>query len=345
MTIREGLAYDDVLLIPQYSEIKSRKTIDLSVELPLLEKKIKIPIISSPMDTITENEMMNVMNKNGSFGILHRYNTIEKQISILKRVKGEIKAAAIGIVGDYCERAQELIKNGVNILCLDVAHGQHMFMKHAMDKLRKYNDIHIMAGNVATLEGYKFLHKLGVDSVRVGIGGGSICSTRIQTGHGVPMITSLLQIKGYKSLHYAFKDTMPLIVADGGIKNSGDCVKAFAAGADLVMCGSMFSGTKETPGKVYEENGFLYKIYRGMASKEAMKSGKKDTITPEGIVARVPYIGKSAEEILIELAGGIRSGLSYSGVHNIRQLQIKAQFIKQTLAGQFESSTHILNKK
>ena len=199
-----------------------------------------MPIISSPMDTVTDMNMACAMNKAGGFGIVHRYNSIKHQCDTIRSIHGT-KAAAIGVTGDYIERSIALAESDCDILCIDVAHGHHALMRHALKRLRNTigYDIHIMAGNVATLEGFNDLADWGADSVRVGIGGGSICSTRIQTGHGVPTLQSVMDCSR--------SDRSAALIADGGIKTPGDIVKALASGADFVMLGSMLAGTAESP--------------------------------------------------------------------------------------------------
>ncbi len=254
-----------------------------------------------------------------------------------KRVQG-VSAAAIGVTGDYQERVSELYKAGVSVFCLDVAHGHHILVKNALKYLKNnYSGVHFMAGNVATLEGFEALANWGADSIRVGIGGGSICSTRLVSGHGIPTLQSVLDC--VKTSHDV------KIIADGGIKTSGDIVKAIAAGADFVMLGSMLAGTQETPGEVLSNtNGKKYKIYRGMASASAQKNWRGKSSTPEGVSTTIPYKG-SVDIILENIAGGIRSGLSYSGCRSIKEFQALAGFVKQTSAGQVESNTHILWRK
>ena len=333
--INETITFDDLLLVPQYSEILSRKTIDLSSDLDI-NRKFFLPIISSPMDTVTGATMARAMYKSGGLGVIHRYDSIEGQCDRVRRT-GATSAAAIGVTGDYLDRAVALIKAGCEILCIDVAHGHHALMRHALKTLRNTigYDIHIMAGNVATLEGFNDLADWGANSIRVGIGGGSICSTRIQTGHGVPTLQSVMECSR--------SDRSVALIADGGIKTPGDIVKALAAGADFVMLGSMLAGTSESPGQVfYGENG-QYKSYRGMASVEAQIDWRGHTASVEGVSHTIPYKG-SVVEILMGLEGSIRSGLSYTGALNLSELRWKAQFIKQTAAGQTESSTHIKSR-
>ena len=332
--LKETLTFNDVLMVPQYSDITSRSQVSTS---RYLDRKVwlDLPVISSPMDTVTENKMATCMSDAGGLGIIHRYNTIEQQCNTVNMVHG-VKAAAIGMTGDYKERAMALFEAGTRILCVDVAHGHHAMMKVCLEDLKStFGDaLHVIAGNVATLEAYNDLADWGADSIRVGIGGGSICSTRLVSGHGVPTLQSVLDC--------ARSDRNVPIIADGGLKTSGDMVKALAAGADFVMVGSLLAGTSATPGEVFKgSDGKRYKVYRGMASSAAQKDWRGKSSSPEGISTTVPYKG-STENILADLRGGIQSGCSYSGARNIDELREKCQFIKQTLAGQNESFTHIL---
>ena len=340
MTFPTALSYDDVLLVPQYSDIVSRKEVDLSSALDD-QRTLSLPIISSPMDTITESAMANAMSAAGGLGIIHRYNSIEMQAQQAYEVKNtSSKAAAIGITGDYLDRASALYESGVRILCLDVAHGHHILMKKAISNIKNlYDDVHIMAGNVATKKGFEDLANWGADSIRCNIGSGSICSTRIQTGHGMPGLQTIFEC-------FTADITRDVkIIADGGLKNSGDIVKALAAGADFVMVGSLLSGTSETPGDViYAADGTRRKIYRGMASKEAQHDWRGKHSSNEGVSTTV-YAKGTANDILKDLDNGIRSGLSYSGARDILELQMKSEFILQTTSGQSESKTHILFRK
>ena len=336
------LSYDDVLLQPQYSDIRSRSEIDMTTDLGR-GLVLATPIFSSPMDTVTEGRMAVALGESGACGIVHRYNTVACQQGLvgralaLSRNTGINIGAAIGITGDYLERAEALVKSGVAFLCVDVAHGHHILMKEALAALReKYPDLHLMAGNVATLEAVNDLSDWGADSVRCNIGGGSICSTRIQTGHGVPGLHTVLEC--------AKTDRDVKIIADGGIRNSGDIVKALGAGADFVMVGSLFSGTTETPGKILQAaDGAKMKEYRGMASREAQLAWRGRASSLEGIATFVPLRGK-VKYVIDDLVNGIRSGLSYTGCRSISEFQLQAQFIRQTNAGQIESSTHILGR-
>jgi IMP dehydrogenase len=336
MQNRESLCFDDLLLVPQYSDIDSRKEIDIGNNLS--DIKFTMPVISAPMDTVTETSMANTMSKYGGLGIVHRYNTIEEQASLVRRSvranNAENVGAAIGVTGDFLERAIELTKAGAKVLCVDVAHGHHSMMRYALEVLKNTfgDDPHIMAGNVATLRAFNDLADWGADSIRVGIGGGSICSTRVQTGHGVPTLQSVIEC--------AQTSRNAKIIADGGIKNSGDIVKALAAGADFVIVGSLLAGTAQSPGEIFYNDGHKLKTYRGMASKEAQKDWRGAASSLEGVSTSIPYKGH-AGDILNELKRGIRSGLSYSGARTLAEFRAKAQFIRQTQASQLESDTHI----
>ena len=334
----EALTYQDVLLVPQYSDIESRTEVDIGSDLDRW-LRLDLPIISSPMDTVSESPMAAAMSDNGGMAVVHRYNSIDEQCRHVSAVPAEATVgAAIGASGDFVERAEELVGAGVSVLCIDVAHGHHSLMRNALKILRqKFPDFHIMAGNVATLEGFDALAKWGASSVRCNIGGGSICTTRVQTGHGVPGLHTIFDCAGSE-----FAGDVK-IVADGGIRNGGDVVKALAAGADIVMVGSLLSGTDQTPGKLFKTPDGNFKQYRGMASRDAQMSWRGKSSSPEGVSSMVPYKG-DVNILLAELAGSIQSGLSYSGARSIVELQGKAHFIRQTNAGQLESSAHILKR-
>jgi len=342
----KSLSYDDVLLAPQFSDIESRVEIDVGSSLDGT-LQFDLPIISSPMDTVTEVAMAQTIEKMGGVGIIHRYTTIEDQALMVQTVtkNDQRTGAAIGVTGDYFERAHALVEAGASFLCLDVAHGHHILMRTALQKLRnEFGDkLHLMAGNVATLESVATLADWGANSIRVGIGGGSICSTRTQTGHGMPTFSSLMGARGAQE-GLAQQNKPPItIVADGGIRTSGDIVKALAAGADLVMVGSLLAGTRDAPGEIIETTSGKCKTYRGMASKDAQMDWRGRTSSVEEITTVIPYKG-DATQVLRELERGIRSGFSYSGARHLTDLREKAQFIVQTGAGIQESSTHILNR-
>lgn len=341
----EALSYDDVLLMPKFSEIESRSQVSLDSQLGT-GLEFRTPIIASPMDTVSGLEMALKLSQLGGVAVIHRYNSIEEQADIVRQVKraGERVGAAVGSSGDYMERVTALYNAGVDFICIDVAHGHHKMVYNAIRNIRDHYGpgLHIMAGNVATDEAFEALQAWGANSIRVGIGGGSICSTRIQTGHGVPNITAIMEC--------AKVATTATLIADGGIKNAGDIVKALAAGADFVMLGSLLAGTDEAPGEVVEpliDTSGMHKIkmkaYRGMASREAQQDWRGKSSAPEGIATTIPYKGP-VELVFSDLVGNIKSGLSYSGAINVRGLQARAEFIKQTSAGQHESSTHILKQ-
>ena len=342
MKFKEAVTYDDMLLVPQYSDVMSRSEVDISNNLG--HRDLRLPIIASPMDTVSESSMAIAMNKAGGLAVLHRYNTITEQQQMAEEVlshpvwSGQV-AAAIGVTGDFMERTEALIAAGVGILCIDVAHGHHILMKKALEQLRNEydNHIYIIAGNVCTLEGINDVSDWGANAVRCNIGGGSICSTRIVTGHGLPGLQTIFDC--------ARTDREVAIIADGGIKTSGDIVKALAAGADFVMCGSLFAGTDETPGEiVHLPNGEIAKQYRGMASRNAQMDWRGKSSSPEGVSSYVPYKG-SVEYILQDIIGGIKSGFSYSGARNLAELRRKVEWARQTSAGTRESGTHINERK
>jgi len=340
MNLNTLLTFDDVLLMPQYSDIKSRSEVTLSSEISE-GIELRVPIIASPMDTVCGTRMSQKMSEFGGLGIIHRYNSIDKQATMVSEAsEGGIKTvgAAIGITGDYLERARELVSAGASVLCLDVAHGDHLLMHVALHNLKdKYGHIvHLMAGNVATYTGAFALAQLGAHSIRVGIGGGSICSTRLQTGHGVPTLASIVDCVRIRE---KFPDVK--IIADGGIRNSGDIVKALAAGANFVMVGSLLAGTAEAPGDVIHKMGNTFKSYRGMASADAQMDWRGNVSSLEGIATVIPYSG-AVLKVLEGLENGIRSGLSYSGARTLNELRENAQFVRQTQSGLAESNTHIM---
>ena len=337
----EALTYDDVLLLPHYSDIRSRSEVDISTDLGN-GLQLGLPIISSPMDTVTEELMARATSEEGGCSVIHRYNTEDEQaelVHVAKTKGAENVGFAVGLGNDLISRSRKCLDVGADFICVDVAHGHHIMMKEALEKLRAIfgSSIHIMAGNVATLAGVNSLADWGANSVRCNIGGGSICSTRVQTGHGHPGLQTIIDC--------SFTDRDVKIIADGGIRNSGDIVKALAAGADAVMLGSLLSGTKETPGEVYtRQDGTKYKTYRGMASKEAQVEWRGRYSSFEGVSSTGPYRGK-VRNVLADLDRGIRSGLSYSGVRSIEELQRTAEFVRQTPAGLGESRTHITTRK
>ena len=347
---KEVLSFDDVILVPGYSELRTRKNINTSVEVKYNNKKLKfnIPIISSPMSTVTEAHMSNAMISQGGLGIIHRYNTIEFQSKLLGYVNHrDYRAAAIGVTGDFKERLSSLVENDLSIVCIDIAHGDHIMMEEAIEFIRnEYPHLFIIAGNIATGEAYKRLTSAGAHAIRTSVGSGSICTTRIQTGHGMPTFQAILDCEAARldMLTDGFENPA-YIIADGGIKNSGDAVKSIAAGADFIMLGSMLSGTRETPGKVItNSDGKKVKRYNGMASKAAQKNWKGTYNSIEGVSSYVPYKGTTSK-VINEIMSNVRSGISYSGASSLQELKEISCFVKQTASSHTEGNPHIYNRK
>lgn len=330
-----GLTFDDVLMIPSKSEVRSRR--DPSLESFLTKtKKIQTPLISANMDTITETDMAIAMHKMGALGILHRFVSIDEQVQFAQKVResgAQTVSASIGVVDDFKQRADALISAGVNLLTIDIAHGHSVSMIETMKWLKDtYPKIEIIAGNMATQEAAYDLIQAGADAIKVGIGPGSMCTTRIITGCGVPQLTAIALCA-----EVANEYQVP-VIADGGIRTSGDIVKAFAAGASTVMLGSMLSGTIETPGEIKMGR----KQYRGMASKAAQVSwrgGVPEGMAPEGESTYVSVKGH-VKDVVQELTGGIRSGMSYINANSISEIRDKARFIEMSNSGIQESRAH-----
>ena len=344
-TIKESLTFDDVLLIPKYSDVLPSET-DISLN---LSKKItlKVPFLSSAMDTVTESKMAVAIAQAGGIGVIHRNLNIRKQSQEVMKVKKKklIVGAAVGTNNEDVDRARSLIDNGCDLIVIDTAHGHSAKVLKVLSKLKKINfNVPICVGNIATAEASKKLYNSGADIIKVGIGPGSICTTRMVAGIGVPQISAIMEVKS------ALKNKKIKIISDGGIKFSGDIAKALAAGADAIMMGSIFAGTDESPGKKFKIKGKLYKQFRGMGSIGAMSSGSanryfqknfkdKSKFVPEGVEGRVEYKGK-VSKIIYQLQGGLRSSMGYIGAKDINQIQKKAKFIKITKAGFYESMVH-----
>ncbi len=343
--IKESLTFDDVLLLPRYSNILPSQT-DISLN---LTKKIllKAPFLSSAMDTVTESKMAIAMANSGGIGIIHRNLNIKNQTKEIIKVKKKnlIVGAAVGTNKEDLIRAKELINNGCDLIVVDTAHGHSEKVLKTLSNLKKINKyIPICVGNIATGEAAKRLYNSGADIIKVGIGPGSICTTRMVAGIGVPQISAILEVKK------ALKNKKVKIISDGGIKFSGDIAKALAAGADAIMMGSIFAGTDESPGQKFKVRGKVFKEYRGMGSIGAMSSGSanryfqenfknKSKFVPEGVEGRVEYKG-NVSKIIYQLKGGLRSSMGYIGAKNLKQISKNAKFIKITKAGFYESMVH-----
>ena len=344
--IKEALTFDDVTLVPKYSEVLP-SDVDTSI---ILTKflKLKIPILSSAMDTVTESKMAIAISKLGGIGVIHRNLEIKKQLQEIRKVKKQklLVGAAVGAGPKEFKRAEAVLKENINMIVVDTAHGHTKKVSEIIKfiKKKKNKRTALCAGNIATPEAAKFLQKLGVDIIKVGIGPGSICTTRLVAGIGVPQLSAVLNVRN------GIKNKNVKIISDGGIKYSGDLAKAFAAGADAVMIGSLFAGTDETPGKIIKKNGKLFKSFRGMGSVGAMNKGsadryfqskQKDTskYVPEGVEGLAKYKGKVGD-IIYKLIGGLRSSMGYLGSKQIRYLRKNPQFVKITKAGFYESMVH-----
>ncbi len=353
-----ALTFDDVLLVPAYSEVLPR---EVSTKARFTRNiSLNIPIVSAAMDTVSEKAMAIMLARKGGISVIHKNMSIEAQARQIREVKeypvGEDKipcldadgrlrvAAGVGITADVLDRVTALVEAGVDAIVLDSAHGDSHGVVEALLKIKAvYPELDTVVGNIATAEAAVRLIEAGADSLKVGIGPGSICTTRIIAGVGVPQISAI-----YDVAKAAEGSGVP-VIADGGLRYSGDIVKALAAGGDCVMIGSMFAGTSEAPGEVFEEDGRKFKSYRGMGSVEAMKAGSRDRyfqdgadstkkLVPEGVVARVPYKG-SVGDIVYQLVGGIRSGMGYCGAADIDALH-SARFVRITANGLVENHPH-----
>lgn len=328
-----AITFDDVLLVPAYNHYESRRLVDTTVVDRSQKLTLKLPVMSSNMDTVTEHAMANFMSHAGGMGVLHRFMSIENNITEFKKCSDKV-FVSIGCSDAELERAKALSDHGANYFCIDVAHAHARYVGSTLKKLRELlPEACMMAGNVATYAGADYLASCGADIIKAGIGGGSVCSTRIKTGFGIPMLTCILDC--------ARCDRS--IVADGGIRTAGDIVKALAFGADFVMMGGMLAGTAVTPGQIItKENGKKVKQYRGMASREAQTDfmgAMSDWKTAEGVTTDVPY-RDDQDAILADIMGGLRSGLTYAGASTIRELQRKLDYVLVSPAGRIESLPH-----
>ena len=348
-----ALTYDDIQLVPSYSEIRSRKHVNLCT---LFTKRYGIirPLVAAPMDTVCESEMAIEMMKLGGVGVIHRFMSIDDQCEEVLATRAactqemyeewgvmfddwhsEIAdipvCAAVGANGDFLERAKELIRCGANVILIDVAHGHHVNVKVAIKEIKSINKkIDVIAGNIATAEAAIDLANWGADALRVGVGGGSLCTTRIKTGFGVPNVTCLRDICNVASIP---------VIADGGIRTSGDIAKAIALGSSSVMIGSLIAGTEEAPGSIIEKPNGLYKRYRGAASLETKMTHGQEQRNVEGESTVIPYKG-GVKYIVNDLLDGVKSAFSYAGAKSIKEF--KPEIIQVTAAGQKEAKPHLI---
>jgi guanosine monophosphate reductase len=359
-TLRLGLTFDDVLLVPQRSSIRSRHDISLHTDLTR-RYRVRMPIVAANMDTVCEAEMAIVMAQLGGVGIIHRFLTAGVQADMVREVKAAevlvtsavsddgrlLVGAAVGTDHDAIPRSAALIEAGVDVIVLDIAHGH---ADHAIEMLTeikaKFPDVEVVAGNVATRVGAEQLVEAGADAIKVGVGPGGVCTTRLVAGVGVPQLTAIADCAG---LTDADGNPVP-VIADGGIRNSGDIAKALGAGASTVMIGSLFAGTKESPGDVEQSSRGLVKRVRGMASFEAIearaaRAGEDiddeyfEQRAPEGVEGTVPYRGE-VSKLASNLLAGLRSGMSYSDARSVPDFWAKAEFIQVTANGVLENKPH-----
>ncbi|AWW99407.1 guanosine monophosphate reductase [Oenococcus oeni] len=357
-----GLTFDDVLLIPAKSEVTPDQ-VQLGTDLtPSLH--LNIPILSAAMDTVTESPMAIQLALNGGLGVIHKNMLLTEQAKEVSKVKQAvidfdkypdaatdeygrlIVAAGVGVTNDTLDRVKDLVEAGADAIIVDSAHGHSEGVLRKIREIREtYPTLNIIGGNIATGAGAQAIFEAGADVAKVGIGPGSICTTRVVAGVGVPQITAITDAAEVSS---KYKKT---IIADGGAKWSGDIVKAIAAGGNAVMLGSMLAGTQEAPGEVIVgEDGNKYKTYRGMGSMAAMQNGSKDRyfqgevkevnkLVPEGIEAVTAYKG-TVDHVIFEDLGGLRAGMGYTGSATIKDLIENAQFVRITNAGLVESHPH-----
>ncbi len=353
-----ALTFDDVLLVPSFSDVLPR---EVSLQSRFTRNiTLNIPLVSAAMDTVSEASMAIALARSGGISVIHKNMGIAEQAEQVRLVKtaevgdaaaacvdakGRLRVAAgLGITEDVCVRANALVDAGVDAVVLDSAHGDSLGVISTLKKLKaEFPHLDVIVGNIATAGAAQRLIEAGADALKVGIGPGSICTTRVVAGVGVPQVTAIFDVAK------AAEGSGVPIIADGGVRYSGDLVKALAAGGDTVMLGSMFAGTDEAPGEVFEDGGQKFKTYRGMGSIDAMKAGSSDRyfqggqkvtkkLVPEGVVARVEYKG-SVNDIIYQLLGGLRSGMGYCGAHDVKSLH-NARFVQITTGGLAENHPH-----
>jgi len=329
-----AITFDDVLLIPAYNHHEARRIVEINMTDKTGKLALDLPVMTANMDTITEDAMANFIGEKGGIGVLHRFGSIEENLDMFRKCRTKV-FVSVGTSEAEMERVQALRDAGAQYFCVDVAHGHAKYVGKMIKRMRQMlpNEC-IMAGNVATYAGADYLASVKADIIKVGIGPGSVCTTRIKTGFGVPQLTAIKEC--------ARADRS--IIADGGIRTPGDIVKALAFGADFVMIGGMLAGTRPTPGEpIKDENGKpTHKVYRGMASREVAEDymgGLTDWKTAEGVSTKVPY-REDEDQIIADIVGGLRSGMTYAGANTIRELQRKLNYQIITPAARIESLPH-----
>ena len=329
-----AITFDDVLLIPAYNHHESRRIVDTGMTDKTGKLRLELPVMTANMDTITGNGMADFIGAKGGIGVLHRFCSVEENLAMFRQCSCPV-FVSVGTAEAEMERVEALRDAGADYFCVDVAHGHAKYVGKMVKRMREIlPNACIMAGNVATYAGADYLASVKADIVKVGIGPGSVCTTRIKTGFGVPQLTAIQEC--------ARADRS--IVADGGIRTPGDIVKALAFGADFVMVGGMLAGTRPTPGSpILDEGGApTHKVFRGMASKEAADDhlgGLTGWKTSEGVAIKVPY-REDEDEIIADIVGGLRSGLTYAGAINIRELQRKLNYVCTSQASRLEGLPH-----
>jgi IMP dehydrogenase len=335
----DGITFDDILLVPAYNHYESRKMVDVSMADKTGRLSLALPLMTSNMDTVTGAEMANFIGEKGGIGVLHRFLSIEDNVRMFEACTYPT-FVSIGCSLQEVKRAAALRDSGADLFCVDVAHAHGRYVGRTLKKIREMmgKEVCIMAGNVATHAGADYLASCGANIIKVGVGGGSVCTTRVKTGFGIPNLTAIKEC--------AKVDRS--IIADGGIRTPGDIVKALAFGADFVMIGAMLAGTRPTPGPVLTRGGqdrgqIKVKIYRGMAGDEAQNEyhgGMTEWKTAEGISVEIPY-RETENDTIADIVGGLRSGLTYGGAANIRELQRKQDYIRVSRASRIEGLAHM----
>jgi len=341
-----GLTYDDVILRPQYSDIRSRNDVDTSIEL-VKGITLRVPLVASSMHTVISVELATRLWELGGIAQLHQFQTIEKEVAMLQAIKAN-GAKVIGVVGatkDYYERAKALVENGVDALSVDTPHAHSIFAIEATRKLKQdFPHVPLIVGTVATKEGVEDLIKAGADSIKFGVGAGAACTTRVSAGVGVPQFSAILD--GIQGLSNGVT-----LIADAGIKIPADFSKAIGAGAHAIMAGKIFAGTDEAPSELVEKDGRIYKVYMGEASSASKAERAKNDPSyrgsadeyVEGDAGLIPYAG-SLESVVKSFDHGLRSAMSYSGAHTISEFRDKATFMQISTSSQIESTAHGLVK-